>query len=173
MILLSMMNCCSYHACVTVIVIIIIIIDNDIICLVWINWKHIRFLGLSQMGVWPFFEFKELNFGWARYNSHYAWAFGIHLIRPRFSELSFLLFCGYHGDDMMKLILDCEGRNDYFTNHVQFPTSSTNMFYCRYRNRSRPMYFGDFPMYHILPSGDREGGARRHNLSILGPIPEQ
>ena len=47
-----------------------------------------------------------------------------HVIHPLFSNLSFLL-CGHHGDDMMKLALDCEGETITFV-HVQFPTTSTN-----------------------------------------------
>ena len=48
------------------------------------------------------------------------------VIHPLFSNLSFLL-CGYHGDAMMKLALDCE-EETITLESVQFPTTSTNSY---------------------------------------------
>ena len=96
----------------------------------------------------------------------------IHLFAPSSLNWAFYYFAGIMVMIWCQLILDCE-EETIFYEPVQFPGTSTESFIARYRNRSRPMYFGGFPIYHILPSGDREGGARRHNLSILGPIPEQ
>ena len=121
-------------------------------------------------GAGIFIEFKELNSNghdiirtvcepWNRIN------------RVHFSDLSFLL-CMYHGADMIMLDLDCEEETKTLRTRA-IPNYAYQQFYYRYRNRSRPMSFGAYPMYHILSSGNREGGARRHNLSIPGPIPDR